>query len=185
MFNNCFIQTWQKHCWSHDAHEQCWFDATDNVRPFLFFFSPCRYGEHSTPFRVSAVDSCRRGDGEFSRRVHDAVERASLDVRSGSSSEEEEEGGGDTSTSSSNVSALFPVPAPPTNPEPKTIPTVSNPNSVYRVGWPHKGIFIDLQPWSLKWPYHPLGLDMQNHPTSVFLSVNEGTFYAVKSSVSI
>ncbi|KAG8008509.1 Maternal B9.15 protein [Nibea albiflora] len=92
----------------------------------------CRYGEHSTPFCVSAVDSCRRGDGEFSRRIHDAVERASLDVRSGSSSEEEEEGGGDTSTSSSNVSALFPVPAPPTNPEPKTIPTVSNPNSVYR-----------------------------------------------------
>ncbi|GAA6225092.1 maternal B9.10 protein-like [Lates japonicus] len=102
----------------------------------------CRYGEHSTPFCVSVVDSCRRGDGEFSRRIHDAVERASLDVQSGSSSDEEE-GGGDNSMSSSNSSsnssssvslsaALCPAPAPPANPEPKTIPTVSNPNSVYR-----------------------------------------------------
>uniref|UniRef100_A0A8C6LJG0 BTG anti-proliferation factor 4 n=1 Tax=Nothobranchius furzeri TaxID=105023 RepID=A0A8C6LJG0_NOTFU len=65
----------------------------------------CRYGEQSAPFCVLAVDSCRR-DGEFSRRIHDAVERASLAVQSGSSSDEEE--------------------------GPKTIPTVSNPNSVYR-----------------------------------------------------
>ncbi|XP_051258065.1 protein BTG4 [Dicentrarchus labrax] len=93
----------------------------------------CRYGEHSTPFCVSVVNSCRRGDGEFSRRIHDAVERASLDVQSGSSSDEEEEGGSrDTSMSSSNLSVLCPAPVPPTNPEPKTIPTVSNPNSVYR-----------------------------------------------------
>nr|XP_046267046.1 protein BTG4 [Scatophagus argus] len=92
----------------------------------------CRYGEHSAPFCVSVVDSCRRGDGEFSRRIHDAVERASLDVQSGSSSDEEEEGGADSSMSSSSLSALCPVPIPPTNPEPKTIPTVSNPNSVYR-----------------------------------------------------
>ncbi|XP_070700092.1 protein BTG4 [Pempheris klunzingeri] len=93
----------------------------------------CRYGEHSTPFCVSVVDSLRRGDGEFSRRVHDAVERASLDVQSGSSSDEEE-GAADNSMSScsSGLSALCPPPAPPTNPEPKTIPTVSNPNSVYR-----------------------------------------------------
>uniref|UniRef100_A0A7N8YLL5 B-cell translocation gene 4 n=1 Tax=Mastacembelus armatus TaxID=205130 RepID=A0A7N8YLL5_9TELE len=74
----------------------------------------CRYGEHSTPFSVSVLDGCRRGDGEFSRRIHDAVERASLDVPLGSSSDEDE--------------------VPPTNPQPKTIPTVSNPNSVYRVG---------------------------------------------------
>ncbi|XP_044078174.1 protein BTG4 isoform X2 [Siniperca chuatsi] len=91
----------------------------------------CRYGEHSTPFCVSVVNGCRRGDGEFSRRIHDAVERASLDVQSGSSSDEEE-GGGDNSMSSSSLSALCPAPVPPTNPEPKTIPTVSNPNSVYR-----------------------------------------------------
>ncbi|KAM7374016.1 hypothetical protein PAMP_006694 [Pampus punctatissimus] len=91
----------------------------------------CRYGEHSTPFCVSVVDSCRRRDGEFSRRIHDAVERASLDVQSGSSSdedeEEEEEDGGDNSMNSSS-----PAPAPSSNLELKTIPTVSNPNSVYR-----------------------------------------------------
>ncbi|CAJ1063299.1 Hypothetical predicted protein [Xyrichtys novacula] len=93
----------------------------------------CRYGEHSTPFCVSAADSCRRGDGEFSRRIHDAVERASLDVRSGSSSDEED-GGGDNSMSSScsSLATLCPAPIPPSNPEPKSIPTVSNPNSVYR-----------------------------------------------------
>ncbi|XP_040007457.1 protein BTG4 [Xiphias gladius] len=93
----------------------------------------CRYGEHSTPFCVSVVGSCQRGDGEFSRRIHDAVERASLDVQSGSSSDEEE-GVGDSSSSSSSssLSALCPAPIPAANPEPKTIPTVSNPNSVYR-----------------------------------------------------
>uniref|UniRef100_A0A3Q3WV76 Anti-proliferative protein domain-containing protein n=1 Tax=Mola mola TaxID=94237 RepID=A0A3Q3WV76_MOLML len=77
----------------------------------------CRYGEHSAPFCVSVVDDCRRGDGEFSRRIHDAVERANLD---------------EGSTSTSSLSALCPIPIPPTNLEPKTIPTVSNPNSVYR-----------------------------------------------------
>ncbi|XP_041865363.1 protein BTG4 [Melanotaenia boesemani] len=92
----------------------------------------CRYGEQSTPFCVSAVDSYRRGDGEFSRRIHDAVERASLDVRSGSSSDEDE-GGGDKSVSSNNsLSASCPAAAPPPTLEAKTIPTVSNPNSVYR-----------------------------------------------------
>lgn len=79
------------------------------------------------------VASGRRADGEFSRRIHDAVERASLEVQSGSSSDEEEEGGGDNSMSSSSLSSLCSVLIPPTNPEPKTIPTVSNPNSVYRV----------------------------------------------------
>lgn len=79
------------------------------------------------------VASGRRADGEFSRRIHDAVERASLEVQSGSSSDEEEEGGGDNSMSSSSLSSVCSVLIPPTNPEPKTIPTVSNPNSVYRV----------------------------------------------------
>nr|XP_020454004.1 maternal B9.10 protein-like [Monopterus albus] len=96
----------------------------------------CRYGEHSTPFCISVVDSCQRGDGEFSRRVHDAVERASLDIPSGSSSDEEDTGEDNSVSSSSNssggLSAACPAAIPSTNPEPKTIPTVSNPNSVYR-----------------------------------------------------
>lgn len=89
----------------------------------------CRYGEHSAPFCVSVVNSRRRGDGEFSRRIHDAVERASLDIQSASSSDEEE--GGDMSMSST-CSSQSSLSAPTSNPEPKSIPTVSNPNSVYR-----------------------------------------------------
>lgn len=94
------------------------------------------------------MDGCRRADGEFSRRIHDAVERASLDVQSGSSSDEEEEDeleeeqdkDEDSSTNTSSISSLCPLPVQPPNSEPKTIPTVSNPNSVYRVssagsGW--------------------------------------------------
>ncbi|XP_056141438.1 protein BTG4 [Lampris incognitus] len=92
----------------------------------------CRYGEHSAPFCVSIVDSdsCRRRDREFSRRIQDAVERASTDIQSGASSDDDE----DTSVSSSGSSlpAPCPAPAPVPNPEPKTIPTVSNPNSVYQ-----------------------------------------------------
>nr|XP_023998988.1 maternal B9.10 protein-like isoform X3 [Salvelinus alpinus] len=49
-------------------------------------------------------------------------------VPAGSSSDEE---GGDTSMGSSCSSLSAPCPAP--NPKPKTIPTVSNPNSVYQV----------------------------------------------------
>lgn len=94
----------------------------------------CRYGERSAPFCVLVVNGGRRGDGEFSRRICDAVERASLEVQSGSSSDEEE--GGDVSMSSSssnnNQSTVCPTQTLPPNPEPKTIPTVSNPNSVYR-----------------------------------------------------
>ncbi|XP_072318191.1 protein BTG4 [Eucyclogobius newberryi] len=91
----------------------------------------CRYGEHSAPFCVSVVKSGRRADGEFSRRIHDAVERASLEIQSGSSDEED---GAELSLSSncSNQSTVCPTPPPPNEPEPKTIPTVSNPNSVYR-----------------------------------------------------
>lgn len=93
----------------------------------------CRYGEHSAPFSVSLVNGCRRGDGEFSRRIHDAVERASLEVQSGSSSDEEEESCGTDSSVSTSSSSLCAGPVQQPNPEPKTIPTVSNPNSVYRV----------------------------------------------------
>nr|XP_040035958.1 protein BTG4 [Gasterosteus aculeatus aculeatus] len=95
----------------------------------------CRYGERSTPFCVSIVDGCRRPDREFSRRIHEAVERASLDVPSASSSDEddnEEERDGDKSASSCNLSQVCPASVAPGNPEPKSIPTVSNPNSVYR-----------------------------------------------------
>lgn len=80
------------------------------------------------------VKDCRRGDGEFSRRIHDAVERASLEVQSGSSSDEDEEGSGADSSVSTSSTSLCSAPIQQTNPEPKTIPTVSNPNSVYRVG---------------------------------------------------
>lgn len=85
-----------------------------------------RYGEKSTPFCVTQLEGQKR-DGEFSRRINNAVERASSDYHSGTSSDEE---GGNTSmsssVSSSNSSSL-------SVPEPKCIPTVSNPNSVYQV----------------------------------------------------
>ncbi|XP_015240471.1 PREDICTED: maternal B9.15 protein-like [Cyprinodon variegatus] len=88
----------------------------------------CRYGEHSAPFCVSVLDS--RRDGEFSRRIQDAVERASLDVQSGSSSDEDD--WVLDKSMSSNSSRTSTGPCPPSSIEPKTIPTVSNPNSVYR-----------------------------------------------------
>ncbi|MEQ2231696.1 hypothetical protein ILYODFUR_003321 [Ilyodon furcidens] len=89
----------------------------------------CRYGEHSTPFCVLALDN--RRDGEFSRRIHDAVERASLDIQSGSSSDEEDEVMDKSMSSNSSLRSLS-GPCPTTCLEAKTIPTVSNPNSVYR-----------------------------------------------------
>nr|XP_023998987.1 maternal B9.15 protein-like isoform X2 [Salvelinus alpinus] len=78
-------------------------------------------------FCVMQLQSCHQADKEFSRRIHNAVERAASDIQSGSSSDEE---GGDTSMGSSCSSLSAPCPAP--NPKPKTIPTVSNPNSVYQ-----------------------------------------------------
>uniref|UniRef100_A0A8C6WFM6 B-cell translocation gene 4 n=1 Tax=Neogobius melanostomus TaxID=47308 RepID=A0A8C6WFM6_9GOBI len=93
----------------------------------------CRYGERGVPFCVSVVSSGGRGDREFSRRIHDAVERASLEIPSGSTSDDDEDGGDlSLSSNSSNQSILCPSSNPLANPEPKTIPTVSNPNSVYR-----------------------------------------------------
>uniref|UniRef100_A0A4W4GNT5 Anti-proliferative protein domain-containing protein n=1 Tax=Electrophorus electricus TaxID=8005 RepID=A0A4W4GNT5_ELEEL len=74
----------------------------------------CRYGEKTAPFCVTLLEGSK-GDGEFSRRINNAVERASSDYHSGTSSDEEGCGGG--------------------IPEPKCIPTVSNPNSVYQVWW--------------------------------------------------
>ncbi|KAM9788716.1 maternal B9.10 protein-like [Neosynchiropus ocellatus] len=107
----------------------------------------CRYGEHGTPFCVSLVDSSRRGDGEFPRRINDAVERASLDILSGSSSDEDE--GADNSLSSCGSSLASSLGSTVSaNPEPKSIPTVSNPNSVYR--------FSDFAPGAPQtWLNHP------------------------------
>ncbi|CAL8365606.1 unnamed protein product [Lota lota] len=98
----------------------------------------CRYGEHSAPFCVSLLSGYHRSDRDFSHRIQNAVERASLDIPSGASSEDEDAACGDTtslscSSSSSNPSvSLCPVSAPLSRPEHQTIPTVSNPNSIYQ-----------------------------------------------------
>ena len=107
-----------------------------------------RYGEKSTPFCVTQLEG-PKCDGDFSRRINNAVERASSDYHSGTSSDEEGDSiisnissnisgnmSGNISSSigssissincSSNSSCL-------SAPEQKTIPTVSNPNSVYQV----------------------------------------------------
>ena len=101
--------------------------------------SVSRYGEHSSPFCVSLLSGDLRGDREFSHRIQRAVERASLDIPSGASSDDEEDVAcGDTSRSSCSssnpsVSLCLPPSAPLSRPEHKTIPTVSNPNSIYQV----------------------------------------------------
>uniref|UniRef100_W5LZ18 B-cell translocation gene 4 n=1 Tax=Lepisosteus oculatus TaxID=7918 RepID=W5LZ18_LEPOC len=74
----------------------------------------CRYGEKNEPISVAVL----KGQGEnqqLSQRINSAVERATSDYYSGTSSDEE-------GTSSTGVS------------QPKTIPTVSNPNSIYQAG---------------------------------------------------
>ncbi|KAI4875727.1 hypothetical protein NFI96_024237 [Prochilodus magdalenae] len=82
----------------------------------------CRYGEKTTPFSVTLLEG-EKGAGDFSRRINNAVERASSDYHSGTSSDEESS---NISMSSSSSSSTLSVP------EPKCIPTVSNPNSVYQ-----------------------------------------------------
>lgn len=86
----------------------------------------CRYGEKSTPFCVTQLEG-QRGDGEFSRRVNDAVARASSDYHSGTSSDEEGCNSSMSSSVSSSNSSSLSAPL-----EPKSIPTVSNPNSIYQ-----------------------------------------------------
>lgn len=88
-----------------------------------------RYGEKSTAFCVTQLEGQKR-DGEFSRRINNAVERASSDYHSGNSSDEE---GGNTSMSSTVSSSNSSNSSSLSVPEPKCIPTVSNPNSVYQV----------------------------------------------------
>ncbi|KAG7314527.1 hypothetical protein KOW79_021830 [Hemibagrus wyckioides] len=85
----------------------------------------CRYGERTTPFCVTLLEGQK--DSEFSRRINNAVERASSDYHSGTSSDEEGPNSSMISSSSSGSSTR-------SVPKPKCIPTVSNPNSVYQFG---------------------------------------------------
>ncbi|XP_068016046.1 protein BTG4 [Melanerpes formicivorus] len=80
----------------------------------------CRYGEKNRPFAVARFEG--EENPELPQQISYAVDRASLDYHSGISSDEE---------SSSK--------------EPRAIPTVSNPNSVYQFSDYCKA---PLQPWS-------------------------------------
>ncbi|XP_057677317.1 maternal B9.15 protein-like [Corythoichthys intestinalis] len=101
-------------------------------REFTVWVDPgevsCRYGEHGSPFCVSLLDARRRSDGKFTRRVHDAVERAGLDVPEDSSSDHDDDDNDDEKEDCCNGNGSL----SPLCTEPRTIPTVSNPNSVYR-----------------------------------------------------
>lgn len=83
-----------------------------------------RYGEKSSPFCVAPLES-HPDDGEFSRWINSAVEKASSDYHSGSSSDEE------SGTCNSSVNSS--LSSGSSLSEHKSIPTVSNPNSVYQV----------------------------------------------------
>uniref|UniRef100_A0A8C5MK45 BTG anti-proliferation factor 4 n=1 Tax=Leptobrachium leishanense TaxID=445787 RepID=A0A8C5MK45_9ANUR len=78
----------------------------------------CRYGEKNSPFTIA----CFKGieDPHISKCISNAVEKATSDYHSGTSSDEE------------------------ACKEPKTIPKVSNPNSVYQC----KDYSQSVQPWS-------------------------------------
>ncbi|NXM73421.1 B915 protein, partial [Serilophus lunatus] len=80
----------------------------------------CRYGEKNQPFTIVRFDGGE--NPELPQLISFAVERAALECHSGTSSDEE---------SSSR--------------EPKAIPTVSNPNSVYQFNDYFKA---PVQPWS-------------------------------------
>lgn len=66
-----------------------------------------RYGEKNPPFIVAHFEN-NEEDADISLRISQAVDKATSDYHSGTSSDEE-------------------------STEPRTIPTVSNPNSVYQV----------------------------------------------------
>ncbi|KAM3922511.1 protein BTG4 [Leptodactylus fuscus] len=68
----------------------------------------CRYGEKNSPFTIASFMD--QGDSNVSKRISTAVEKATSDYHSGSSSDEE----------------TFMK-------EPKNIPTVINPKSIYQV----------------------------------------------------
>ncbi|KAM5131866.1 protein BTG4 [Mantella aurantiaca] len=67
----------------------------------------CRYGEKNNPFTIASFMG--KDDFNVSKRISTAVEKATSDYHSGTSSDEET-----------------------TIKKPKTIPTVSNPNSIYQ-----------------------------------------------------
>uniref|UniRef100_A0A8C5TCA0 Anti-proliferative protein domain-containing protein n=1 Tax=Malurus cyaneus samueli TaxID=2593467 RepID=A0A8C5TCA0_9PASS len=84
----------------------------------------CRYGENSQPFSVARFGG--KESAELAQQISVAVGMAALDCPSGASSDEES-----------------------SNHEPRAIPTVSNPNSVYQVR-------VGGSPWSqhlLRNPY--------------------------------
>ncbi|NXH94352.1 B915 protein, partial [Pachycephala philippinensis] len=92
----------------------------------------CRYGERSEPFAVVRFNG--EESPELPQQINLAVGRAALDTHSGSSSDEES-----------------------FSKEPKAIPTVSNPNSVYQFSDFWK---TPLQPWCpflLRTPYEAHG----------------------------
>ncbi|NXU49451.1 B910 protein, partial [Turnix velox] len=80
----------------------------------------CRYGEKNRPFTIAYFE--KEENPELPQQISYAVERASLDYHSGTSSDEES-----------------------FSREPKAIPTVSNPNSVYQFSDLCK---VPVQPWS-------------------------------------
>ncbi|XP_018598293.2 protein BTG4 [Scleropages formosus] len=129
----------------------------------------CRYGEKSSPFCVAPLEE-RRDHGEFSRRIASAVDRASSDYLSGASSDEESGiGGGSSSSSSSSSSANSSLSSGSSAPEPKSIPTVSNPNSVYQVS---EFAAPAMQPWAQyqkRKAYHGDGYQ-QHQPSSGYYS---------------
>ncbi|TRY72887.1 hypothetical protein DNTS_021705, partial [Danionella cerebrum] len=121
----------------------------------------CRYGEKSTPFCVTQLEGQKR-DVEFTRRINNAVERASSDYHSGTSSDEE---GGNTSMSSGVSSSSSSLSVP----EPKCIPTVSNPNSVYQFS--EFGQAPPSQNWGLypkRKPYSAEGYQPQHSSAGPF-----------------
>ncbi|NXC36065.1 B915 protein, partial [Campylorhamphus procurvoides] len=83
------------------------------------FFALCRYGEKNQPFTIARFNG--EENPELPQLISYAVERAALDCHSGSSSDEE----------------TF-------HREPRAIPTVSNPNSVYQFSDYYKA---PVQPW--------------------------------------
>ncbi|KAK7925728.1 hypothetical protein WMY93_008038 [Mugilogobius chulae] len=85
------------------------------------------------PLLRVGVNGGRRADGEFSRRINDAVERASLDVQSGSSSDEDdglELSLSMSSNSSSSQSTAGPAtPVTTATPNPRASPPSATPTA--------------------------------------------------------
>ncbi|XP_040271478.1 protein BTG4 [Bufo bufo] len=83
----------------------------------------CRYGEKNSPFTIASFMG--KEDCNVSKRISTAVDKANSDYHSGTSSDEE----------------------PPIK-EPKAIPTVSNPNSIYQAHTKCTDYSQPMQTWS-------------------------------------